>query len=592
MEEEVPSGPHVFLSYRRDDASAYAGRLYDYLVGRFGDENVFIDIDSIEPGVDFADALQATLAKCDTVLVIIGRYWLSTTDRDGRRRIDNPDDFVRFEVERALAWGTRRIIPVLVGGAQIPDVDELPESLARITRRQAFELSDQRWSFDVRVLADKIEKAAIGTPSETSAQPHQSPVRTDEGDKTESRFSWDSDGLVAEALAEVVATYGPQALTEDRSLANRLSDLLAEDTLQREQSLVLAASRRDVAKDLEELLSQGIGVDAAVRLISERLQDREALDSSGCAWVTDAFAEALGYLHRLVTVAYPPPTMPQVPEPETELVSPAMDDLGMLTSRGAGVEGPSRRNSPEVPKEPDPPLVVPKLLATVSVAASPLLPEDDHLSAAHILRSGESSSSTTSEGNLGYDPTISSSSNRKGRKLRITAFLVAILAAAGTVAALSSMSTPSATKGPAGTTSSSVRPTTTTTSAATTTSSTLLGTTGPKSGAIISITPSTGLSNDQVVSITGTGYPANESVAITECANKGAETGAGDCNLGGPKVVTATAAGTVSSHYQVLLGPFGTNMIVCTKSPGCLVSVAQAGVANPNAVATELIHFG
>jgi hypothetical protein len=99
------------------------------------------------------------------------------------------------------------------------------------------------------------------------------------------------------------------------------------------------------------------------------------------------------------------------------------------------------------------------------------------------------------------------------------------------------------------------------------------------------------LTNNQVVSITGTGYPANESLGITECANKGAQTGAGDCNLGGIKVTTATAAGTVSAHYTVELGPFGANHIVCTSAPGCLVSVAQAGVASPNAVATELIHF-
>lgn len=135
------------------------------------------------------------------------------------------------------------------------------------------------------------------------------------------------------------------------------------------------------------------------------------------------------------------------------------------------------------------------------------------------------------------------------------------------------------------TTTTTVAPAATTTSAPTTT------TTAKKPGQSISITPNTGLVNDQVVSITGTGYPAKEELGITECANKGNQTGAGDCNLGGIKVVYATAAGTVSAHYQVLLGPFGMNHIVCTKAPGCLVSVAQAGVANPNAVATQLIHF-
>ncbi|MGO9342471.1 MAG: neocarzinostatin apoprotein domain-containing protein [Acidimicrobiales bacterium] len=139
-------------------------------------------------------------------------------------------------------------------------------------------------------------------------------------------------------------------------------------------------------------------------------------------------------------------------------------------------------------------------------------------------------------------------------------------------------------------TNSSSSSTTTTTTSTTTAPVGTTSTTAKKPAQSITITPDTGLANDQVVSITGTGFP-DEQLGVTECANKGAQTGAGDCNLGGIKVIKATAAGTVSTQYQVLLGPFGANHIVCTNAPGCLVSVAQAGVANPNAVATELIHF-
>ncbi len=154
--------------------------------------------------------------------------------------------------------------------------------------------------------------------------------------------------------------------------------------------------------------------------------------------------------------------------------------------------------------------------------------------------------------------------------------MVVALAACSTNSSSSSTTTSSTTttSAPAGTTTSAA-PTTTTT----------------KPAQSITITPDTGLANNQVVAITGVGYPPKEELGITECANKGAQTGAGDCNLGGIKPVYATAAGTVSAHFQVLLGPFGMNQIVCTKAPGCLVSVAQAGVADPNAVATELIHF-
>ena len=141
------------------------------------------------------------------------------------------------------------------------------------------------------------------------------------------------------------------------------------------------------------------------------------------------------------------------------------------------------------------------------------------------------------------------------------------------------------------TNSSSSSTTTTSTTAAASTSTTAASTTTTKPAQSITITPNTGLANNQVVSITGTGYPAKEELGITECANKGAQTGAGDCNLGGIKVVYATAAGTVSAHFAVALGPFGANHIVCTSAPDCLVSVAQAGVADPNSVATEVIHF-
>jgi hypothetical protein len=142
------------------------------------------------------------------------------------------------------------------------------------------------------------------------------------------------------------------------------------------------------------------------------------------------------------------------------------------------------------------------------------------------------------------------------------------------------------------TSSNSSGTTTTTTNAAAGSTTTVAPTTSTtKPAQSITITPNTGLSNNQVVSISGTGYPPNEQLGVTECANKGAQTGAGDCNLGAIKVIKATAAGTVSAKFAAALGPFGQNQIVCTKAPYCLISVAQAGVANPNAVATELIHF-
>ena len=134
FETEALSGPHIFLSYRRDDSSGYAGHLYERLTERFGQPNVFMDIDSLAPGVDFLEAIHQTLDGCDTVLVLIGRGWLDASDREGLRRLENPNDFVRLEIEAALS-GNHRVIPVLVSGAEMPLESELPESILSLARR-------------------------------------------------------------------------------------------------------------------------------------------------------------------------------------------------------------------------------------------------------------------------------------------------------------------------------------------------------------------------------------------------------------------------------------------------------------------------
>jgi hypothetical protein len=157
-EEITPAPPRVFVSYRRDDSSGYAGRLYADLSQQLGEDNVFIDIDSLVPGADFIDAIEDTLAACDLVLVVIGRSWLTMTDAHGRRRLDNDNDFVCMEVGEALERSIG-VIPVLVGGAVMPDPEELPEKLARLARRHAMDLSDRRWPADVHELLLAIHKA-------------------------------------------------------------------------------------------------------------------------------------------------------------------------------------------------------------------------------------------------------------------------------------------------------------------------------------------------------------------------------------------------------------------------------------------------
>jgi hypothetical protein len=154
----------IFLSYRRDDTAGHAGRLRDSLAERFGPGRVFMDLESIGAGADFVEVIRDAVGSSRVVIVLIGRRWLSAADKNGDRRLDNPQDFVRLEVETALGRGAR-VIPVLVQGAEMPTEEALPGPLAKLARRNAIEVSDSRWSFDVDRLADAIEEALKQEPA-------------------------------------------------------------------------------------------------------------------------------------------------------------------------------------------------------------------------------------------------------------------------------------------------------------------------------------------------------------------------------------------------------------------------------------------
>lgn len=157
----------VFISYRRDDASAYAGRLYDSIAARLGEENVFMDVDTIGPGSDFYEAIDEAIASCDVVIALIGRQWLSAPDAKGQRRLDDPEDVLRVELERALLHGLV-IIPARVQDAALPSAEDLPDSLAPLARRQAIELRDSAWRDDVARLVRSLDRIAAEGARETA----------------------------------------------------------------------------------------------------------------------------------------------------------------------------------------------------------------------------------------------------------------------------------------------------------------------------------------------------------------------------------------------------------------------------------------
>jgi TonB family protein len=157
----------VFVSYRRNDSQGEAGRLFDDLVAQFGEQKVFMDVAGIEAGRDFRKAIEDSVANCGVLLVIIGPSWLTAKNEAGVRRLDDPADFVREEVAAALRRDIP-VIPVLVRGAEMPRVEQLPDSLKDLAYRNCVELTHARWRSDVQLLLEPLRRI-IGISSTIKA---------------------------------------------------------------------------------------------------------------------------------------------------------------------------------------------------------------------------------------------------------------------------------------------------------------------------------------------------------------------------------------------------------------------------------------
>ena len=146
----------IFLNYRRADSKGYTFAIFTVLEQHFSKEQIFMDVDTLLPGVDFVQALEEAVEACDVFLAVIGARWENIKDDQGRRRIDNPEDFVRIEVAHALKRGIP-VIPILVDGAQMPSSENLPNDLKGLSRRHAFIIGDRLRS-DVQHLISVLEK--------------------------------------------------------------------------------------------------------------------------------------------------------------------------------------------------------------------------------------------------------------------------------------------------------------------------------------------------------------------------------------------------------------------------------------------------
>jgi hypothetical protein len=211
----------IFLSYRREDAAGFALALFGRLEQSFPAGSLFMDVEGgIGAGQDFVRVIEEQVSACDVMLALIGPDWLTVTDEAGRPRLDNPEDFVRIEVESALRFG-KRVIPVLVQKTEMPRADALPELLKALARRNAVGLTQERFKADsqglIKALEDalaEVEEARRRAATEAAAAAEKRAA--EEAAKAEEATRADKERMRLEAIAGV----SPEQIAKAEELAN------------------------------------------------------------------------------------------------------------------------------------------------------------------------------------------------------------------------------------------------------------------------------------------------------------------------------------------------------------------------------------
>ena len=223
------------MNYRRSDSEGEAGRLFDELTLHFSQQSVFMDVSAIEPGRDFRKAIDQSVATCSILLAIIGQEWLRSTDAGGARRLDDPNDFVRIELASALRRDIP-VVPVLVRGAKMPQVEQLPDDLKELAYRNAVELTHARWKSDVQVLIQSLRPhldesctdvtAATGAGEKETVRlgDHVARQQPAENSARASASTSNIDSQTIERVSRELATYiGPISEVVVRRAAKRFS---------------------------------------------------------------------------------------------------------------------------------------------------------------------------------------------------------------------------------------------------------------------------------------------------------------------------------------------------------------------------------
>jgi hypothetical protein len=265
----------IFISYRREDASDAAGRLYDRLEAEFAD-SVFMDVDNIPPGADFVEAIDRAVGDCDVLIAVIGKKWLSARDAARRqRRLDIPEDFVRLELEAALRRPNILIAPFVLEGAQMPRSDQLPESLRPLVRRNAVFVTHTNWASDVASLIRALKREAERLAREET---EREAAEVAERERAERQAAEVAERERAEREAEVAEREAEVAERERAEREAEVAEVAERERAEREAEVAEVAERERAERQAAEVAERERAERQAAEVAERERAEREVAE--------------------------------------------------------------------------------------------------------------------------------------------------------------------------------------------------------------------------------------------------------------------------------------------------------------------------
>lgn len=244
----------VFINYRREDSAGFARLIYDRLSGRIERGQIFFDVDNMPLGADFVKILSERVGSCDALIAVIGRDWLTVADDRARRRLDDPNDFVRVEIEAALARNIP-VIPVLVAGASIPKEIDLPDGLKPLARRHGIEISHTRFDSD----AERLTSALAAIEAESTKRALEAAAQKAEAERLAREAEERAQAERLEQAARQKAVADDERLRELESEARRIADeraRLAAEKEARDAAIARQVEAEEAARKAAEIEAQ------------------------------------------------------------------------------------------------------------------------------------------------------------------------------------------------------------------------------------------------------------------------------------------------------------------------------------------------